>query len=86
MVTVPPPLPQRPPAIPPARITLVNTRGRHELPRRTFGGTHKAVFTQTGTVTVPAGTDPKLILEMFDRQRSPLSVPVPPQPAAAETN
>ncbi|XP_063824771.1 uncharacterized protein LOC135074414 [Ostrinia nubilalis] len=33
---------------------------------------------ETGTVTVPAGTDPKLILEMFDRQRSPLSVPVPP--------
>ncbi|XP_063896793.1 lethal(2) giant larvae protein homolog 1-like [Helicoverpa armigera] len=41
---------------------------------------------ETGTVTVPAGTDPKLILEMFDRQRSPLAVPVPPQPAAAETN
>ncbi|XP_034830505.1 lethal(2) giant larvae protein homolog 1 isoform X3 [Maniola hyperantus] len=33
---------------------------------------------ETGTVTVPAGTDPKLILEMFDRQRSPLAVPVPP--------
>ncbi|XP_049868986.1 lethal(2) giant larvae protein isoform X2 [Pectinophora gossypiella] len=32
---------------------------------------------ETGTVTVPAGTDPKLILEMFDRQRTPLSVPVP---------
>ncbi|XP_045497069.1 lethal(2) giant larvae protein homolog 1 isoform X1 [Colias croceus] len=32
---------------------------------------------ETGTVTVPAGTDPKLILEMFDRQRSPLAVPVP---------
>lgn len=32
---------------------------------------------QTGTVTVPAGTDPKLILEMFDRQRTPLAVPVP---------
>ncbi|XP_013199710.1 lethal(2) giant larvae protein homolog 1 isoform X2 [Amyelois transitella] len=35
---------------------------------------------ETGTVTVPAGTDPKLILEMFDRQRSPLAVPVPPAP------
>ncbi|CAH2106650.1 unnamed protein product [Euphydryas editha] len=33
---------------------------------------------ETGTVTVPAGTDPKLILEMFDRQRAPLAVPVPP--------
>ncbi|XP_041978692.1 lethal(2) giant larvae protein homolog 1 [Aricia agestis] len=32
---------------------------------------------ETGTVTVPAGTDPKLILEMFDRQRSPLAVPTP---------
>ncbi|CAB3253756.1 unnamed protein product [Arctia plantaginis] len=41
---------------------------------------------ETGTVTVPAGTDPKLILEMFDRQRSPLTVPVPPQPTPAETN
>ncbi|KAI8435696.1 hypothetical protein MSG28_003949 [Choristoneura fumiferana] len=39
---------------------------------------------ETGTVTVPAGTDPKLILEMFDRQRSPLAVPV--APAGAETN
>ncbi|XP_052759396.1 lethal(2) giant larvae protein homolog 1 isoform X2 [Galleria mellonella] len=38
---------------------------------------------ETGTVTVPAGTDPKLILEMFDRQRSPLSVPVPPAAADA---
>ncbi|XP_072932199.1 lethal(2) giant larvae protein homolog 1 isoform X2 [Epargyreus clarus] len=37
---------------------------------------------ETGTVTVPAGTDPKLILEMFDRQRSPLAAPVP---APAET-
>ncbi|CAH2037874.1 unnamed protein product, partial [Iphiclides podalirius] len=36
---------------------------------------------ETGTITVPAGTDPKLILEMFDRQRSPLAVPVPPAPA-----
>ncbi|CAK1595865.1 unnamed protein product [Parnassius mnemosyne] len=35
---------------------------------------------ETGTVTVPAGTDPKLILEMFDRQRSPLAVPVPSTP------
>ncbi|CAG5032816.1 unnamed protein product [Parnassius apollo] len=35
---------------------------------------------ETGTITVPAGTDPKLILEMFDRQRSPLTVPVPPTP------
>ncbi|KAM3964532.1 LLGL domain-containing protein l(2)gl isoform 4-T4 [Aphomia sociella] len=35
---------------------------------------------ETGTVTVPAGTDPKLILEMFDRQRSPLAVPVPSVP------
>ncbi|KOB68800.1 putative lethal (2) giant larvae [Operophtera brumata] len=41
---------------------------------------------KTGTVTVPAGTDPKLILEMFDRQRAPLSVPVPPAAAATETN
>lgn len=41
------------------------------------------MYTQTGTVTVPAGTDPKLILEMFDRQRSPLSVPVPPAAADA---
>ncbi|CAH0719560.1 unnamed protein product, partial [Brenthis ino] len=32
---------------------------------------------ETGTVTVPAGTDPKLILEMFDRQRSHISVPTP---------
>ncbi|XP_053607282.1 lethal(2) giant larvae protein homolog 1 isoform X2 [Plodia interpunctella] len=40
---------------------------------------------ETGTVTVPAGTDPKLILEMFDRQRSPLAVPVPPTPAPTET-
>ncbi|KAL0840991.1 hypothetical protein ABMA28_014771 [Loxostege sticticalis] len=38
---------------------------------------------ETGTVTVPAGTDPKLILEMFDRQRAPLSVPVPPAPTPA---
>ncbi|GBP93103.1 Protein lethal(2) giant larvae, partial [Eumeta japonica] len=35
---------------------------------------------ETGTVTVPAGTDPKLILEMFDRQRTPLTAPSPPQP------
>lgn len=41
---------------------------------------------QTGTVTVPAGTDPKLILEMFDRQRTPLAVPVPPAPAPTETH
>ncbi|KAI5651923.1 LLGL2 domain-containing protein [Phthorimaea operculella] len=40
---------------------------------------------ETGTVTVPAGTDPKLILEMFDRQRQPLNVPVPPAPAPAPT-
>ncbi|CAH2980453.1 unnamed protein product [Chilo suppressalis] len=39
---------------------------------------------ETGTVTVPAGTDPKLILEMFDRQRSPLSVPVPPPPTETQ--
>lgn len=39
---------------------------------------------ETGTVTVPAGTDPKLILEMFDRQREPLAVPV--APAGADTN
>jgi hypothetical protein len=36
-------------------------------------------------VTVPAGTDPKLILEMFDRARAPLAVPVP-HPAPAETH
>lgn len=41
---------------------------------------------ETGTVTVPAGTDPKLILEMFDRQRSPLAVPVPPAQAATESH
>ncbi|XP_048482979.1 lethal(2) giant larvae protein isoform X3 [Plutella xylostella] len=41
---------------------------------------------ETGTVTVPAGTDPKLILEMFDRQRTPLAVPVPPAPAPTETH
>ncbi|XP_026317758.1 protein lethal(2) giant larvae [Hyposmocoma kahamanoa] len=41
---------------------------------------------ETGTVTVPAGTDPKLILEMFDRQRSPLSVPVPPASTPTETH
>ncbi|XP_063361960.1 lethal(2) giant larvae protein homolog 1 [Cydia amplana] len=39
---------------------------------------------ETGTVTVPAGTDPKLILDMFDRQREPLAVPV--APAGADTN
>uniref|UniRef100_A0AAU8EGR6 Lethal (2) giant larvae n=1 Tax=Grapholita molesta TaxID=192188 RepID=A0AAU8EGR6_GRAMO len=39
---------------------------------------------ETGTVTVPAGTDPKLILEMFDRQREALAVPV--APAGADTN
>ncbi|XP_045535605.1 lethal(2) giant larvae protein [Papilio machaon] len=40
---------------------------------------------ETGTITVPAGTDPKLILEMFDRQRSPLAVPVPPTPTPTPT-
>lgn len=30
---------------------------------------------QTSTVTVPAGTDPKTILEMFERNRTPLSHP-----------
>nr|UYR00238.1 lethal(2) giant larvae protein [Plectrocnemia conspersa] len=31
---------------------------------------------ETSTVTVPAGTDPKLILEMFERNRTPLSAPL----------